>query len=910
MTNSFPSIPRQTPTENRFHHLSGTHPVNTSSATLRLPTAGWRRLLAMLTVSLAFALLAINPAHAAPPPAGTSIGNQASATYTDASGASRSVTSNVVQTIVQQVASLTLTTPGAQTSTPGTAVYYPHTLTNTGNGTDTFALTAVNASGFSMTGVQIFADNGSGQPTGSPITSSGPLAAGAVFKFIVVATVPTTATSGQTNALNVTATSGFTNTVSASNTDTTTLTNNAVITLTKSVSSSSGAAGSGPYTYTLTYTNTGNSTASAVTLNDIVPAGMTYVAASSRWSVTGTTALSDTGAASGTAPNTITSTYTSGSTTLKYVVNQVVPGASGTVTFQVNVNGSAAPGVLNNTATDAYNDGSGSTVSGTSNTVPFSVNQTASVSMTGATVASATPGSVVSFTNVVTNTGNGTDTFDITLGANTFPAGTSFTLYKSDGVTPLTDTNTNSKPDTGPLAAGASYSVIVKAQLPANASGGPYTLQKTATSAFDPTKSATTTDTLTTVSGAKVDLTNNSAYNATPPALGQGLGPEASAVVTNTLSPGQSSTFTVYVNNIGPVSDSYNLAASTVSNFSSVTLPTGWTVVFKADGGAGNCSSTGATLTTTASVPAGGNAVVCAVVSVPASGTGAAAGTSDLYFRGVSPASGAQDTIHDALVVSQTRSISFTPNNTNQTYPGGTVVYSHTLTNTGNVTEGNGSLSTLALAAANNKSGWTSVLYYDANNNGVLDATDPVISAGGLQAVLPGGLAPGQSITVFDKATAPSGAPIGDVDTSTITVTTSNGSYTSTVPAAAVATDGTTVIAGNLQLSKAQALDGLCSGPTGSTVYSAANVNALPGQCVLYRITVSNVGSANATSVVVSDATPSFTAISPAATSAPATTAGTITGPSAGGTGTISASIGTLAPAQSATVTFGVKIQQ
>ena len=879
-------------------------------------TAVIRRLLALGLAGVLFALVSIAPAHAAPPPAGTSIGNQASATYTDASGISRSVTSNVVQTIVQQVASLTLTANGAQTASPGSVVYYPHTLTNTGNGSDTYALSAANAGGatFNMTGIQIFADNGSGQPTGPALTSSGPLAAGGVFKFIVVATVPSSATSAQTNALTVTATSGFNGAATTTNTDTTTVTNNAVVKVTKSVSASSGAAGSGPYTYTLTYTNTGNSTATAVTLNDIVPAGMTYVAGSSNWSVTGTTALSDAGASTGTSPNTITSTYTAGTSTLKYVLAQVTAGQSGTVTFKVNINAGQAAGVLNNTATDSYNDGSGTTVTGSTNTVPFSVTQGASVTMTGSTVASATPGATVSFTNTVTNTGNGTDTFDIALGSNSFPTGTTFTLYKSDGVTPLTDTNGNGKPDTGPLAPNATYNVIVKAQLPATnpSAAGPYTLSKTATSVVDPTKSASTTDTLTAISGAKVDLTNTSAYNATTPAPGQGPGPEASAVLTQSVSPGASTSFPVYVNNTGSVSDSYSLAASTAGNFSSVTLPTGWTVVFKSDGGAGNCSTTGATLSTTPSIAAGSNALICAVVSVPASGAGAAAVTSDLYFRAVSSASGAQDTIHDAVTVTAARSITFTPNNTNQTYPGGSVVYSHTLTNNGNVKEGDGTVSTITLPAANSKSGWTSVLYYDANNNGVIDSTDPVVPAAGLQGItaLAAGLAPGQSITILDKVTAPSGAAVGDVNTTTITATTANGTYTSPAPASAIATDGTTIIAGNLQLTKAQALDAACTGPTGSTVYSAANVNALPGQCVLYQISVSNVGSANATSVVVSDATPSYTTISPAAASAPQTTVGTITGPSAGGSGTISATIGTLAPAQGAVVTFGVKIQQ
>ena len=883
--------------------------TGTLAGTIR---AGWYRPLAGLLAFLMMLLLTSGLAGAVPPPAGTSIGNQASATYTDASGINRSITSNLVQTIVQQVASLTLTTPGAQTSTPGSVVYYPHTVTNTGNGSDSFTLTAANSAGaFNMTNILIYADNGSGQPVGAPITTSGALASGASFRFIVAATVPPSATAGQTNSLLVTAKSVFDGTKTATNTDVTTVTNNAVISVTKGISTSSGAPGSGPFTYTLTYTNTGNSTATAVTLTDIVPSGMVYQAGSSRWSVTGATALSDTGVSSGTAPNTIVSTYTGGTTTLTYVINQVTPGQSGTVTFQVKVSPSAPAGVQNNTATDSYNDGSGATVTGSSNTVPFTVTSTTSAGVTvtpPAPVANAAPGSTVSFSNTVTNTGNATDTFDMTFVSNTFPAGTTFTLYKSDGVTPLVDTNGNGIPDTGPLAAGASYNVIVKAQLPANASApGAVNVIKKATSTINSAVSATATDTLSTITPDSVDLTNNSAFNSTTPAPGQGAGPEGSPVVTNTVAPNGTTTFTVYVNNTGPVSDSYNLAASTVSNFSSVTLPTGWTVVFKLDGGSGNCSTTGATVTTTPAVAAGANVVVCAVVSIPATGAGAAAGTSQLYFRGVSAASGAQDTIHDAVKVSQIRSISYTPNNTNQTYPGGTVVYSNTLTNNGNAVEGNGTVSTIVLSSADNKAGWTSVLYYDANGNGTLDATDPVIPASGLQAVLAAGLAAGQSITIFDKVTAPSGAQIGDVDVSTVTATTSNGTYATAVPAPASATNGTTIIAGNLQLSKNQAADPTCAGPTGGTVYSSANVNALPGTCVLYQITVTNVGSANANTVVVSDSTPTYTALS----SAPTTSVGTITTtPAVGSAGTISANVGTLAPAQGAVVVFGVKIQQ
>jgi uncharacterized repeat protein (TIGR01451 family) len=865
--------------------------------------------MAVWIAASALTIAAVQGVQATPPPAGTSITNQASATYTDTSGVSHTVTSNVVQTTVQQVASLTLTQNGAQNATDGSVIYYPHTLTNTGNGTDSFNLTTANAGGFTMSSVQIYVDNGSGQPTGAPITSSGPLNAGATFRFIVAATLQATATAGQTNTLTVTATSVFDNTKTTNNTDTTTVTNNAAVTVTKSVSAASGAAGSGPYTYTLSYTNTGNSTATSVALSDGIPAGMTYVAGSGRWSVTGATALSDTGGTSGSAPNTITSTYTGASNTFAATLAQVTPGQSGTVTFQVNVAAATAAGALNNTASYSYNNGTGTTVSGSTNTVPFTVRQTATVTLTGQTVAGpAAPGATVSFTNALTNTGNATDTFNITTGASSFPSGTTFQLFKSDGVTPLTDTNGDGIPDTGPVTAGATYNVIVKATLPPSATNAaaPFTLQKTATSVADATKSATATDTLSAISANAVDLTNNSPYNAGAPAPGQGPGPEAAAVITNATNPNSSTTFVLVANNRGLSPDSYNLAASTVANFSSQTLPGGWTVTFKADGGAGNCSTTAATLTNTGTVAGGGNAVVCAVVTVPA---GYAAGGNDLYFRSLSPNSGASDTIHDAVTVNATRSLSFTPNHSGQVAPGGSYVYTQTLTNTGNVTEGNGTLSSIALSSLNNQAGWTSALYYDADGGSTLDASDPQIT-GNLNTVagLGAGLAPGQSITIFVKVIAPSGALPGAVDTTTNTATTSNGSYATTVPAPAVAIDSTTVVAGNLTLLKLQALDSACAGPTGGTVYASNGVTAKPGQCVLYQITATNTGATNATAVVVSDATPSYTTL----ISAAATTVGSIAAgaPALGGAGSIKANVGALTPGQSDVINFGVKINQ
>src|SRR5207302_4215424 len=133
----------------------------------------------------------------------------------------------------------------------------------------------------------------------------------------------------------------------------------------------------------------------------------------------------------------------------------------------------------------SYAPGTGTTVGPSPmNTTDLTVTQGAGVTITGSTVNNAPQGTVVTVTNTVTNTGNGTDSFDITVTNTIFPPGTTFQLFKSDGSTPLVDTNGNSTPDTGSLTPGATYDVIVKAVLPPGASGSGvnYTANVTATS--------------------------------------------------------------------------------------------------------------------------------------------------------------------------------------------------------------------------------------------------------------------------------------------------------------------------------------------------------------------------------------------------------------------------------------------
>ena len=846
-----------------------------------------------------FFLLFAGAGHAASPLAGTSIGNQASATYVDGSAVTRSVSSNVVSTIVQQVAALTITQDLAKTAAAGTQVSYPVTLTNTGNGTDSFALNQSNGTAFSFSSVTFYADaNGDGVADNTtPITTTGNLTPGAVFRFVAVANVPTTATSPQVNSLVITATSGFAPAVSAFVTETTTITNNAVIYVNKTMSAVSGASPSTGYTVTLNYNNTGNIAATGVTLTDALPVGMTYVPGSGRWSVTGATALSDaTGDLNGTAP---TIDYSVTSNTVKGIISSVAAGQAGTLTFQVNINSGLAAAPLNNTATFAYNDGAAAIPTANTNTFVFTVNQTASLTAAGSTVASAAQGSTVTFSNVFTNTGNGTDSFDVAVATSSFPAGSSFALYKADGVTPLVDTNGNGIPDTGPVtgiltAPNNTYTVVLKVTLPAGVTGGPYSVSKTATSKFDPTKVATATDTLTAIAVNTVDLRNVAVASATVTIndAGLGLGPFAApTIVTNSTNPGTTTRFTLNVVNAATsTGDTFNLAASTDATFTSLTLPAGWTVVFR--------DSTGTVITNTGIVATGATATVFADVTVPA-GQAAIPLGQVITFRALSPSTGSADKITDSVIINTIRSVTVTPTNVGQVTPGGSVIYTHTITNAGNVAENIDINRTIALVLSETQNGFTSVVYWDVNNDNIINAGDVVINT----ATDLGSIAAGTSKQLLVKVTASSGVGIGVLNTTTLTATTAGLINGAPAPVTVSTTDATTVISGNIVLLKEQALDANCDGVP-DTAYSVATITAgaIPTACIRYRVTATNNGSANVTGLVLSDATPvstTYHAVVPAAT-----TLGTV----AVAAGTVTATIGTLTPSASVVMTFGVKI--
>lgn len=879
----------------------------------------WVAALLVLLAGVIFTL-GMGTAHAAPA-AGTVIGNQATATYNDAGGAPRTATSNLVQTTVSQVKSFTLTANGARTAAPGQTVYYPHTITNTGNGTDTYALNAPGSTAFATggphTALAYYIDaNGDGVPdNATPITTSGPIAVGGIFRFVVAGTVPAAATNGNTADITVSVTDTNTPTATTlTNTDTTTVASS-VIGVTKALSQTSGPSpNAGPITVTLSYTNSGTAPATNMQLVDALPAGMTYIAGSGRWSVSGATAMNDATGANDPAGI----DYSVTGSTVTAVVANVPAGFSGTVTFQVQIAAGRAPGFINNTA--SYQTATQAQVN--TNTASYQVLQTASVVANGSvtssvngtaepvTVASAAAGSTIQFTNVIWNLGNAADTFVISMtGQAAWPAGTTFTLLQSDGVTSLISNTTPSIPVfSGGCAAGfetdaalqrCGYRVILRVQLPANATnaGAPFQLTKTATSTFDNTKTDTVIDQLSAITPNTVDLTNNAAVGQ-PGVLGTG-NTGTTVVSTNTVTPSPTGTtvtrFQLYVNNTGAVNDNFNLSVAGT--------PAGWSVVFRADGGANNCSTVGASLTSTGTINAGANRLVCAEVTVPVASSGnAAPGTFNLDFTVTSATNAAvTDVKRDAVTVNALNNVNLTPNNTQQTFPGGSVTYTHTITNTGNVAE------TISFAAgfltdSRSGSGWNSTAYLDANGNGILDTGEDV-PANLVSTATTFNLPVGGSRAIFVRVFASS----TDTGASPANVTTLTARYNA--GAASTAATDTTSVTDGLVLTKQQRTVN-CDGTSPGT-FSAAAIPAgpltAPGRCLQYSIVAQNTTAANITLVVINDNIPANTKQHNAC-GAPAATTGSVTSPGDGNSGTISVAVGTLTPTQSSTLTFCVRI--
>jgi uncharacterized repeat protein (TIGR01451 family) len=202
------------------------------------------------------------------------------------------------------------------------------------------------------------------------------------------------------------------------------------------------------------------------------------------------------------------------------------------------------------------------------------------------------------------------------------------------------------------------------------------------------------------------------------------------------------------------------------------------------------------------------------------------------------------------------------------------------------------------------------VVYHDANGNGEIDASDPVVDD---LSDIAGGLDPGESLSLLVKVFAPAGADAGDANTTTVSVAlATDGDATNDS-----ATDATNVVSGDISLVKRQALDADCDPNTApdvafTTAQIPASAGAVPGACITYQITAANTGSTSVNGVVIRDAPPTYTTYTDCGGGASDCSASgsSVATPAVGGTGPITDTVGAMDPGDTAVLTFTVKIDQ
>ncbi len=411
----------------------------------------------------------------------------------------------------------------------------------------------------------------------------------------------------------------------------------------------------------------------------------------------------------------------------------------------------------------------------------------------------------VTYALTVENTGNGTDTFD--LSQLTTGSGHTVTIYEDTDRDGVYDAGESVVSATSALAADSVYYLVVVVSDADGTQGEQYVTTVTATSQG---------------SGAATD---NSVLTTTVQAalMTAGLSPDAVA-----KDPGDVITYTV---TYGNSNDTNSETAYGVS----VALPV-----------PANCAWVG-NVTLNGTPTGTGSGVPVSVGNVTAGGSGTIT-----YQVQVNSPLAAGTTIDNQITLDYNDSatqpytqVVAVANNTNgrrvtvnETYgfstdiapasqsgdPGDVVRYLITVNNSGNGAD------SYTLSNVSSTQTWSWTFYIDANDNGIFDAGD-------VAATNTGSIASGGSQAMWAVATIPAGTADATVDASVFRATSDDNSATSDETAT------TTVTAPVLSLDKEVS-------PAGDQP---------PGATLTYSVTITNSGSGDATNVVVKDAVPANT---------------------------------------------------
>ena len=823
--------------------------------------------------------------------------------------------SNLVQTTIIPAYSFTLVNNNNVYGVANQPIYFNHVLTNTSNAKDSYILSTGNILGtVPLSGLAIYLDkNRDGVPDNDQPITNYALNVEESIALIVKALLGTAADKA-TGSLTLTATSTQVGAAGAiSNTDTVTISDKAVMTMRKAFNKSTVVANDEAIVR-LTYFNNGTESGEVDITDVLNTAELTYVKGSEVWNGL---ALNPSNVA-GDDPAGINYYLDTDNKTIRATITKVPANAQGYIEFKVKVV-KPTPGQIPNFANLNYDHDKNSVtakLTTLSNTAYLEILPVYGVSINAdsaiyngkdlddqGTIAT---GSTVLFKNWVWNIGNAPDRFNLTFDTHNFPTGTMFEFYRADGVTPIFDTNGDGIVDTGYLAAGASLPIVVKAIFPKDYidnSNTVFAVKPKAQSIGDASKTDLVTDQVKLVQSAvsrTVDLINQ------PETTNNGLGNGAvsnNGAAWKTLigENGKTVTFPLKVTHTG-LATAYQFSTDDDGIFTTLKLPVGVTGVRYFET-ADNCTSISKEISSTRILQNGESQVYCAVVSINAT---AQAATTQIYFRASSselPTPNAKfgyDTIHNAINISSKNSsgtISLDPDLRGQIAPGGTITYTHILKQWGSQTL----KASDTLLVSNDQQGFITTLYFDVNDNGVLDTSDVLMN--NLSVVPASMLTDKKPIRIFAKVENSSYGTVGVTNTSIIRL--KDG-----VTELDTATDITTITTSPMRLTKLQAKDNDCNGVEDG----AFTTNVLPitknsngsGQCVIYQLTVKNMGASDIGKFTFYDTTPEAMVMSKAPVCADCD-AGSITAPVIGQSGAIQGSVPAVKSGASHSLEFGVK---
>lgn len=270
---------------------------------------------------------------------------------------------------------------------------------------------------------------------------------------------------------------------------------------------------------------------------------------------------------------------------------------------------------------------------------PAAPMQSYGVELSPGTVIATPPGSTITFTHIITNTGQSTDTF--TLEAVPPQGWEHQLLYESCPPGTLCPPLT--------LSGGQTGTVVLILSVPLNQPSGSYTATLTATSHTSPTASASVADIVVVNPIERARLSSGG---------------------TITTPPGSTVTFTHIVTNVGQLTDTFELT---------VTPPTGWEFAFICN----DCATGTSYLPLTLGSLQTSTLVI--TLEVPLNQP---PGNYHAVFTAVPQSDRSSTaTVTDTTVVTPIERVQLSPGTTRQADPGSVVTFTHTITNIGQLTD-------------------------------------------------------------------------------------------------------------------------------------------------------------------------------------------------------------------------------